>query len=267
MKRNTLSKIVFALCLVTLVACKSKKLVVVNRPTTPGVDSAAIKESTMRARLEAIRAKQVTFNTFSGKAKTKLAINGNSNDVTLNIRMARDQRIWISITAIIGIEVARAQITPDSIFVVNRLQNVYLKKPFSYVYTYASKQVNFKTLQALLLGNAVPEVVNNTNGDFKTEGNNILLSGNIQDLLYKLLLGPDMKVTQTNLSNQFGGKSLQVANNVFIQADNRVIPSQIDISSTAGDKKIQLNLRYTQAEFDKQLEYPFSIPKSYEAAN
>jgi hypothetical protein len=265
MKRNILNKIAVVFCLLALVACKSKNLVVVNRPNT-AVDSAAIKENSIRARLDAIRSKQVTFNTFSGKAKTKLDINGNSNDVTLNIRVARDQKIWISVTAIIGIEIARAQITPDSIIVVNRLQSVYLKKPFSYVYTYASRQINFKTLQALLIGNAIPELLN-PNTNFETQGNNTALSGNLQDLIYKLLLGPDMKVTQTNLSNQFGGKSLQVANNVFIQASNRVIPSQVDISSTAGDKKIQLNLRYTQAEFDKPLEYPFSIPKSYEAAN
>ncbi|MCO5937370.1 DUF4292 domain-containing protein [Mucilaginibacter sp. RB4R14] len=265
MKRNTLNKIAVVFCLIALVACKSKKLVVVNRPTT--VDSAAInKENSVKARLAAIRSKQVSFNTFSGKAKTKLDINGNSNDVTLNIRVARDQKIWISITAIIGIEVARAQITPDSIIVMNRLQSVYLKKPFSYVYTYASRQINFKTLQSLLVGNAMPELLNNT-GDFQAEGNNTALSGTLQDLFYKLLLGPDLKVTQTNLNNKFGGQSLQVANKVFIQADNRVIPSQIDISSMAGDKKIQVNLRYTQAEFDKQLEYPFSVPKSYEPAN
>jgi hypothetical protein len=266
MKRNILNKIAIVFCLMALVACKSKKLVVVNRPTT-SVDSAAInKENSIRARLAAIQSKQVTFNTFSGKAKTKLDINGNSNDVTLNIRVARDQKIWISVTAIIGIEVARAQITPDSIIVVNRLQNVYLKKPFSYVYTYASRQITFKTLQALLVGNAIPEVLS-SHPDFAAEGNNTVLSGTLQDLVYKLLLGPDMKVTQTNLSNKFGGKSLQVANNVFMQADNRVIPSQIDISSTAGDKRIRLNLRYTQAEFDKQLDYPFSVPKNYEPAN
>jgi hypothetical protein len=266
MKKNILNKTAVVFCLMALVACKSKKLVVVNRPTNT-VDSAAInKENSIRARLAAIQSKQVTFNTFSGKAKTKLDINGNSNDVTLNIRVARDQKIWISVTAIIGIEVARAQITPDSIIVVNRLQNVYLKKPFSYVYTYASRQITFKTLQALLVGNAIPEVLS-SHPDFAAEGNNTVLSGTLQDLVYKLLLGPDMKVTQTNLSNQFGGKSLQVGNNVFIQADNRIIPSQIDISSTAGDKRIRLNLRYTQAEFDKQLDYPFSVPKNYEPAN
>ncbi|MES2266435.1 MAG: DUF4292 domain-containing protein [Bacteroidota bacterium] len=266
MRRNILNKIAVVFCLVALVACKSKKLVVVNRPTS-AVDSAALnKENSIKARLAAIRSKQVSFNTFSGKAKTKLDINGNSNDVTLNIRVARDQKIWISVTAIIGIEVARAQITPDSIIVVNRLQSVYLKKPFSYVYTYASRQINFKTIQSLLVGNAMPELLNPA-ADFQTEGSNTVLSGTLEDLLYKLLLGPDMKVTQTNLNNKFGGPSLQVVNSVFIQADNRVIPSQIDISSAAGDKKIKVNLRYTQAEFDKVLEYPFSIPKSYEPAN
>lgn len=252
------------MAILTLSACKSKKLVVVNRPT---VDSAAaIKANDVRSRIAAIRSKQVTFNTFSGKAKTKLAFNGNDNDVTLNIRVSRDQKIWISVTAIAGIEVARALITPDSILVRNNFQGVYLKKPFSYVYTYASKQVNFKTLQSLLVGNAIPELVNE-NATYKPEGTNTAVTGTLQDLIYKLLLGPDMKVTQTNLSNQAAAQSLQVTNKVFIQADNRVIPSQIDIASTASGRKIQVNLRYTTAEFDKPLEYPFSIPKSYEAAN
>jgi hypothetical protein len=263
MKKNTLNKIALICCLVVLAACKSKKLTVVNRPA---VDSAAIKTNDVRSRLSAIRSKQVSFNTFSGKAKTKLDINGNSNDVTLNIRVNRDQKIWISITAIAGIEVARALITPDSIQVINRFQSVYLKKPFSYVYTYASKQVNFKTLQSLLVGNAIDELLNE-DATFTPEGNNTAIAGKVQDLVYKLLLGADMKVTQTNLSSPAAGQSLQVTNKVFIQADNRVIPSQVDIASKVGNKKIQVNLRYTQAEFDKQLEYPFSIPKSYEPAN
>ncbi len=237
---------------------------VVKRPTA---DSAAVvKTNDLAARVAAIRSKQVSFNTFSGKAKAKLVVNGNDNDVTLNIRINRDQKIWISITAIAGIEVARAQITPDSLLVVNRLQSVYLKKPFSYIYGYASKQVNFKTVQSLLVGNAIGELVNE-NATYTPEGNNTAVTGNLQGLLYKLLLGADLKVTQTNLSNNAGRQSLQVANNVFIQATNRVIPSQIDILSTAGNNKIQANLRYTKADFDLPLEYPFSIPKSYEPAN
>lgn len=264
MKKNILNSAVIIIFLFAAASCKSKKLVVVNRPTAK--DSTVVKPVDVTDKLNAIRSKQVTFNTFSGKAKTKLAINGDANDVTLNIRINRDQKIWISITAIAGIEVARALITPDSIQVINRFQSIYLKKPFSYVYRYAGKQVNFRTLQSLILGNAIGETLN-PDAKFSAEGFNTAVTGNLQGLVYKLLLGPDMKVTQTNLKDLMAGQTLQVVNKVFIQADNRVIPSQIDIASAAPGNKVLVNLRFTQAEFDRILEYPFSIPKSYEPAN
>jgi hypothetical protein len=265
MKRNILNKIaILCLLVVVVTGCKSKKLVVVNRPVKDSV--AAVKVNDVATRLAAIRSKQVTFNTFTGKAKTKLSINGNENDVTLNIRIARDQKIWISITAILGVEAARAVITPDSILVVNRLQGLYLRKPFNYVHDFASKQVNFQTVQSLLVGNAIGELLNE-NAVFTPQGNNVVVTGTLQSLIYKLLLGADLKVTQTTLNSQLARQSLQVTNGVFIQASNRVVPSLIDINSTSGNKKIVANLRYTKVEFDLPQDYPFSIPKSYEPAN
>ena len=145
------------------------------------------------------------------------------------------------------------------------MQGVYLRKPFSYVYKYASTQVNYKTLESLLIGNAIPELLNEKADVVNADGNTTL-SGSLQDLLYKLIVGADLKVTQTNLSNQNEGQSLQVVNNTFIQATNRIMPSEIDIASVVKDKKIQVNLHYTKADYDVQQEYPFSIPASYEAA-
>lgn len=264
MRRSILNKIAIIVLLIVAAGCKSKKLVVVQRPTKDS--TVTVKPNNVAEKLADIRSKQVTFNTFSGKAKTKLAINGDENDCTLNIRINRDQTIWVSITAIAGLEVARALITPDSIQVVNRFQNIYLKKPFSYVHRYAGKQVNFKTLQSLLVGNAIGELLNE-DAKFTPEGNNTGVTGNLQGVIYKLLLGPDMKVTQTNLENQLAEQKLQVVNRVFIQADNRIVPSQIDITSNAPGNKVLAYLRYTQVEFDRVLEYPFSIPKSYQPAD
>jgi hypothetical protein len=261
MKKNILNKLLIACCLLAMISCKARKQVIVIRKA----DSAAKPLDNVSSKLDAIRAKQVNFNTFAGRAKTKLDINGNSNDVTLNIRIERDKRIWVSITAILGVEAARALITPDSILLINRLQGVYLRKPFSYVYKYASTQVNYKTLESLLIGNAIPELLNEKADVVNADGNTTL-SGSLQDLLYKLIVGADLKVTQTNLSNQNEGQSLQVVNNTFIQATNRIMPSQIDIASVVKDKKIQVNLHYTKADYDVQQEYPFSIPASYEAA-
>ncbi|MEN0053174.1 MAG: DUF4292 domain-containing protein [Mucilaginibacter sp.] len=260
MKKSTLNRLLIACCLLTLVSCAAKKHVLVARKADSAAKPLDNKKS---SKLEAIRAKQVNFNTFAGKAKTKLSIGNNSNDVTLNIRIEHDKKIWVSITAILGVEAARALITPDSILLINRLQGVYLRKPFSYVYKFASPEVNYKTLESLLIGNAIPELLTE-NADFADTNGSTAISGNLHELLYKLLIGADFKVTQTNLSNESQGQSLQVVNNTFIQATNRVMPSQIDIASVVKDKKIQVNLHYTKADFDVQQEYPFSIPSGYE---
>ena len=261
MKRNTLNRLLIVCGLLVIVSCKARKQVMVTRKP----DTVATPDNKIHTKLAAIKAQQVNFNTFSGKAKTNLDINGNSNDVTLNIRINKGKKIWVSITAILGVEVARAVITPDSILLINRLEGVYMKKPFSYVYAYASKQVNYKTLESLLIGNAIPELLTEK-AEFVTTSNTTTLSGSLDDLLYKLIVGADNKVTQTNLNNQNEGQSLQVANNAFIQASNRILPSQIDIASVVKDKKVHINLHYTKVDFDQQLEYPFSIPDRYEPA-
>jgi hypothetical protein len=254
-----------------LASCKAHKQLVVTKPadagtTQPVVAPAKTAAPSVNTKLVAIRGKQVAFTTFSGKAKAKIDIDGNGNDATLNVRIQRDKKIWVSVTAILGLEVGRALITPDSITVINKLQGVYLKKPFSFLYQYGGRQVNFKTLQAILIGNAIPETLAD-NADIGTDNANTLLTGRLQDLLYKLIIGPDFKVSQTNLTNNMASLNLQVNNSAFIQADGRIIPSQIDIVSSAGNKKANISLHYNNAEFDKVLEYPFSIPERYTPVN
>jgi hypothetical protein len=258
-------KLITVCCLLLIFGCKSRKLVMVKKVVADS--TAAVKPlDTKAAKLTVIKAKQTSFNTFSGKAKTKLDISGNSNDVTLNIRIQMGHKIWVSVTAIAGIEVARAMITPDSILLINRLQSVYVRKPFSYINKFAGKQVNYKTLESLLIGNALPELLTENSEFFSAEGNTTL-TGNLNNVVYKLILGPDMKATQTSLGNQSAAQTLQVTNSAFIQATNRIMPSQIDMASVVKDKKIQVNLHYTKADFDQPLEYPFSIPSRYQPAD
>jgi hypothetical protein len=280
MKRNILNRLLIVCCLLVMVSCKARKKVITNgaATTTNAIISSPHVENTVKIattppdltliknQLAVIKSHQVNYNTFAGRANTKLDIDGNSNDVTLNIRISRDKKIWVSITALLGIEVARAVITPDSIKVVNKLQGLYFKKPFSFIYQYASRQVNYKTIECLLVGNAMPELLTE-NSSIKNDMGNVILSGNLQELMYSLMLGTNMRVTQFNLSNVNEGQALLVNNSNFIQATNRLVPSKIDILSTIKDKKIQVNLRYTKVDFDQQLDFHFNIPERYTPAD
>lgn len=265
MKENILNKILIGCCLLAIVSCKARKQLAVNAPVAPTTTTPKhVNDNGIQ--LNPVREQQISFNSFSAKAHTKLAIDGNSNDVTLNIRINRDKEIWVSVTYLIGIEIARAKITPDSIEIINRLQSVYIKKPFNYIYAYANSQVNYTMLQALLVGNAIPAVLNDST-QYQAAHDSISLSGNLKDLIYNLVLGPDMRVMQTNLSNHDEGQSMQVVNSAFIQSGSYKLPSQIDIASIAKDRKIEVNLRYYKVDFNQPQEYPFNIPDDYSPAN
>lgn len=263
MRRNILNKFLVLLGILTIVGCKAKKLVSVQKQPD---SAAAVKPLTIsKDKLDAIRAQQLNFTTFSGKAKAQLTINNSSNNVSLNIRINRGQKIWVSITAIAGIEVARALITPDSILAVNKLQGLYVRRPFSYIYKYASDKLDYSSVEALLVGNAIPQLLNE-NLQMKTDTANINLSGALDELVYNMVLGTDMRVKETDLSNQSLAQSMQVNNAQPMPVLDKTIPSQIDINSVEGVKKIKISLHYNKVDLDKPLEYPFSIPDGYEPA-
>lgn len=264
MEKNMLNKLLVILGLLTIVSCKAKKQLV-SAPKT--ADSAAIAKASLisKDKLNGIKSAQLNFKTFSGKAKAQLTINNSSNNVTLNVRINKGQKIWVSITAIAGIEVARALITPDSILVVNKLQGLYLRKPFSFIYKYASEKLDYSSVEALLVGNAIPQLLNE-NLQIRADSTAVNLNGALDELVYNMVVGPDMKVKETDLSNQAEAQSLQVNNTQPIPVLDRTLFSQIDINSTVGVKKVKISLHYNRADFDKPLEYPFTIPEGYEPA-
>jgi hypothetical protein len=100
----------------------------------------------------------------------------------------------------------------------------------------------------------------------KTDTANINLNGALDELVYNMVLGTDMKVKETDLSNQSLAQSMQVNNAQPMPVLDKTIPSQIDINSVEGVKKIKINLHYNRVDLDKPLEYPFSIPDGYEPA-
>ncbi len=253
---------IFAVCsLLALAGCKAKKQLAARK----SVDTTAKPINTKALKLEAIRAVQTTFTTFSGKAHAALNISGNSYDVTLNIRIKRDERIWISVS-VLGIEGARMMITPDSVMMFERQHSTYVKQPFSYLKQSVGSEFNYKMIESALIGNAIPELLNE-NADLQSAPEGITITGSLQDFMYKLVTGPDMRVSQTNLDNHNAGQSLQVANSTFIQVDTRVIPSQINISAADKEKTIKADLRYSKTVFDQPVEFPFTIPARYKEAN
>lgn len=273
MRRNMWNRAVYIVMIAGILGgCKAKKAVVTPSPaasvadTTPGTPSVDVLNAARVAKIEALNAKRANFSTLSGKAKASLVIGTNSNDVTMNIRIKNNEVIWVSVTALAGLEVARALITPDSVKVINRLENEYIRKPFSYLHEFTNDQVNFGTLQSVLLGNAIPEFMSDST-ELNIKGTQTELSSAVGSLLYRLLSNDRDKVIQTDLSDESAGRSLIVAYDEFQTIAGQEVPHSVVLRSRVKNKNISLDLKFAKIELDMPVDIPFRVPDRFTIKN
>lgn len=260
MIRNILTKIIYTLALIILFAgCKAKKEIL----TAPAEKvPVAEPDNSRKNKLNSIQDMNAVFSTLSIKAKADLNINNNSNDVNMNIRIKNNEAIWVSVTALAGLEVARALITPDSVKILNRLENIYVKKPFSYIYEFTNSRINFMTLQSILVGNTIPEFISDSTV-LKINGEETSLKSILGSMIYNLQVGQQNKVLQTNLNDNAAGQELTVNYTDFISVSQQQIPHSVLMNSQAKNKNIRLDLKFSKVELDAAVELPFRIPDRF----
>lgn len=259
MKKNILNSVFLLGAVIFVSACKPKKEIIVAPPTKTETKTDNSKAET----LTLLNSKQLKFNTLSLKAKATLDIGGDANDVTMNFKMKDKETIWVSITALGGMaEVARALITPDSIKIMNRMKSEYLKKPFSYVYNFTNKQVNFNTLQAILTGNAMGEFLTQQS-DLKQENGVWVVSGSKAELDYKLLFNTLFKVAETNLNDAKNGQALKVTYADYQKLNESLFPSSLQIKTLSKAKKINIDLQFVKIDGNVPVDFPFNVPKRF----
>ena len=103
--------------------------------------------------LRKLRDNQMNFSSFSAKFEAVYNVNKSESKLNGQIRIIKDSAIWISLTPALGIEMARFLFTPDTIRFLNRMDNTYMVKSFSYINELINTSVDYDMLQSLLTGN------------------------------------------------------------------------------------------------------------------
>ena len=87
-----------------------------------------------------------------------------ANDLSGQLRMRKDSLMWLSVTATMGMEVLRAKVSNDSVWVLNRIEKTYLAEPLDTVASRLGIPLSLPLVQALLFDNneGIPPVENQT---------------------------------------------------------------------------------------------------------
>ena len=95
-----------------------------------------------------------TFEWLTAKMDIQADVDGQTaGDLSGQLRMRKDSIVWLSVTATMGVEVLRAKISTDSIWVLNRMDKTYLAEPLDSVSSRLGVPMNLLWVQNLLLDN------------------------------------------------------------------------------------------------------------------
>lgn len=87
----------------------------------------------------------------TGKVALNLNTGKSANKVSATLRIKRGDVIQLSVALLLGIEVARMEITPEGILVVDRMNKRYVRESFGAISELAHVDLNFNMLQSLFL--------------------------------------------------------------------------------------------------------------------
>ncbi|MBR3710089.1 MAG: DUF4292 domain-containing protein [Bacteroidales bacterium] len=113
---------------------------------------------TAKKKLVSPMAHAAHYEWMSAKMSGELKVESGEFPFSGTLRMRRDSTIWISASALMGIENLRALITQDSVILINRMDQTYLAEPVSSL-EQTVHAPSLQALQAMLLGNGTSDAV------------------------------------------------------------------------------------------------------------
>ena len=115
---------------------------------------------TAKKKLVSPMAHAAHYEWMSAKMSGELKVKSGEFPFSGTLRMRRDSTIWISASALMGIENLRALITQDSVILINRMDQTYLAETLVETCHGASlPPMTLHEFQAMLLGNGTSDAV------------------------------------------------------------------------------------------------------------
>lgn len=232
---------------------------------TPGMQSAEL--DSLRSVLEGLDSQRISrFTTLKAKVKLDYSTDDQSAGATASIRLKKDSVIWISLTGPFAIEGYRIMIRPDSLILMDKLKHTITRRPVSYLEEIARMPINFGDMQNIILGNPIF-----TRGEIRSYRHNrnrwyAALQGSVFKSFIAVISNPHRLMLKSNKIEQVENgvkRSCSLGYNNYETVDS--IQMAMDRKIKLQDKKTtNIKLQFKEAQFNRPLSFPFSIPKSYE---
>ena len=238
---------------------------------------------------------------FSAKADISLKTNTDTKSFKAHLRVVRDSAAWISITPALGIEVARALLTTDSLLLIDKIHDTYwlgdttqaqakfgvkptlklfqdalLGLPIGldptekyrsdredgmYTLTSKEKQKFVRAAEDISPGDTLP---NDKDMREKQLARTLRKAERHEAMVYKYWIDPDsMRVSRVLISDLAHDQQADVRYMERKTVDGRSIPTLVILSLSTPSQQATGTLRLDRIQLNGPLNLPFRIPEKF----
>ncbi|MGN0033146.1 MAG: DUF4292 domain-containing protein [Candidatus Limimorpha sp.] len=256
----------FALTAIAISSCSSSKNLTRN----------SLREISANRLIREISANSFDFDDLQAKVGIKVETEGNSINLKGQLKMKKDSILWASVSLPLGLELARAKLTNDSIFFINKSDKSYLAENINSFNYLQGLPTDIKTIQSVFIGNLFLKNKGSENTVVINDNKYNLLSEEILTIINnnskknftinnKIIIDPTLfRITKYEIvNNDNTNYALTIEYSDFIEIGSKFIPSIIEIK-IMNDSPIKIVITYSNITTNQNTLYNFSIPKKYE---
>ena len=212
---------------------------------------------------DALTAKMSLSIDLEGKGVTK--VNG-------TLRIKKGEVIQVSIAPLLGIEVARAEISPDGVLVIDRMNKRYVKVSFVELKSLAHADLDFHTLQALFLnelflpgkGDLTPRDINAFRIEQETEGVWLEVK-KVKQFTYQFLTqAPEALLKESRIGLNESPYLLSWKYDDFQRLEQKHFPADMRLTLVGGKKPVKATLVLSRLSTNADWETHTEVSKKYE---
>lgn len=220
---------------------------------------------------ELMQEQALSFHTLSARMNVNLKTTDKELDSRVDLKVVKDSALQLSIQPILGIEIFRVQLTPDSIKVLDRINKQYVAENYEDLRGQTPIEFNFYNLQALFINHLFlpghEEISPKDYHRFKLKQEGSLAEIKVKDsmkLLYRFIADGEGKLLSTDISDASNHYALQWAYTDFRLVNDHPFPMVMNIEVFKDGREAGGGaFHFSRIQTNVPLNMDFSIPSKY----
>jgi uncharacterized protein YcfL len=262
MNRAVIYLIAMAILVLTMSGCKAKKAVV--RKKQPVADHMEL--------IKSITANELDYRNIEIKYSTRAELEGKNYGLNITYRNTKDETLWVSVRAMLGIEAARVIANRDSVWVISRIAQIKEKGSWREMSKLLGYPLDFMAFQNIMTRRLFYPGKED-NGILSTflkreEGNKIMIVPDFEDgsqrkdadvygFLPQFIVDKNLRqLNETRLVPEDNEWMLGVEYEEGAST-NLGLGSKMIISAMDSQSNLDLDLKIQNVKIDEELKFPF----------